>query len=824
MKKKTITIAFALSISLIAASCSLNQTESGEKTIEYREKNVVVWKNEDGQILQKNNYLFVDDNNLESYSSYYIGPTPEKARTPQYTYKFSGWDGKRENDGSVVYTAKYESVLNSYTIRWVNWDGRVLETDYDVPYGTMPSYDSPTPIRDRNDEYTYTFSSWSPSLSMVVDDATYQATYSYETNIYQIALDPAGGTVSWSQNTIVYGSEYNLPTPTKTGYTFDGWYDKDTKVNSSGTWRFGTDKTFIAHWVATKYTITYILNGGTNSSYNPSTYTIENAVTLRNPSKSGYTFDGWYNGDTRVDTIPKGSTGNITLTATWTIISYTITYNLDGGTNSANNPATYTVDTTTITLADPIREGYTFNGWYLNKYGSTYSNKITQIAKGSTGNKTLYAKWTIITYTITYNLDGGQNNPNNPTSYTVEDEIVLYSAQNKPGHSFVGWKKANDYISTISKGTTGNISLTAVWNIESYSVLLTTDETKGSVSGSGVYLYNSTVVVEAVPKSGYKFAGWYVDEEYKVRVSSSERYEFTLSDSSIHLFAKFWTEEEDEVWNINHGVKPSINSSGTTVTFGLYPKNYVSDDNLVTILDNLEYSCQGTDDWYCYNDEFYKKIKVDQDVEWYEDLLNTSYSNYTPRTFDDGVKLTKSSYWFKCEPITWNVFSKDGNKYFLATRDIVDGHSYVKCDESNDYDPRGENPAYETSDMRNWLTTSFFNSAFALNQAPIETTNVDNSSGTYTYDKVFLLSSNEVTSHSSYKIAYTTDFSRANGVNDIRRGTNIHRGCYYTRSYTGRKPDGVYLVNTGGTVGRYYYDDYYSARTDGVRPGITIAI
>ncbi len=144
-----------------------------------------------------------------------------------------------------------------------------------------------------------------------------------------------------------------------------------------------------------KYTIQYNLNGGTNNQSNPTSYNvITNTITLKNPTRKGYTFNGWYSDSaykTKVTQISKGSTGNKTLYAKWTMNKYTIQYNLNGGTNKQSNPKSYNVTTNTITLKNPTRKGYTFNGWYSQ---STYKTKVTQIAKGSTGNKTLYAKWT----------------------------------------------------------------------------------------------------------------------------------------------------------------------------------------------------------------------------------------------------------------------------------------------------------------------------------------------------------------------------------------------------------------------------------------------
>jgi uncharacterized repeat protein (TIGR02543 family) len=119
-------------------------------------------------------------------------------------------------------------------------------------------------------------------------------------------------------------------------------------------------------------------------------------TTSANPTKTGYTFAGW--NPSLPATFPAE---NATYTAQWTANTYTIAYNLNGGKNNTDNPISYTVETKTIILANATRTGYTFDGWYTDE---AFTNAKTQIAKGSTGNITLYAKWTanksIITITL----------------------------------------------------------------------------------------------------------------------------------------------------------------------------------------------------------------------------------------------------------------------------------------------------------------------------------------------------------------------------------------------------------------------------------------
>jgi|GEM_PF-5069152 len=148
---------------------------------------------------------------------------------------------------------------------------------------------------------------------------------------------------------------------------------------------------------AASYTITYELDGGTNSDSNPSSYSAGTAVALASPTKTAFDFAGWYSDSaftTAVTQITASTTGNLTLYAKWTATSYTITYELDSGTNSTSNPAAYTVTTDTITLANPTaaesRTDNVFAGWYSD---SGFTTQVTSIAAGTTGNLTLYAKW-----------------------------------------------------------------------------------------------------------------------------------------------------------------------------------------------------------------------------------------------------------------------------------------------------------------------------------------------------------------------------------------------------------------------------------------------
>ena len=148
-------------------------------------------------------------------------------------------------------------------------------------------------------------------------------------------------------------------------------------------------------------------------------------------------------------------------------VDFTITYTLDGGTNAANNPADYTVETATITLADATKDGYTFEGWYSDA-AFTADNEVTEIATGSTGPKEFFAKFSE-TYNITYNLNGGTNDANNPADYTVETATITLADASKDGYTFEGWYSdaaftADNEVTEIATGSTGDVVLFAKYS------------------------------------------------------------------------------------------------------------------------------------------------------------------------------------------------------------------------------------------------------------------------------------------------------------------------------------------------------------------------
>lgn len=147
----------------------------------------------------------------------------------------------------------------------------------------------------------------------------------------------------------------------KTGYVFGGWYS-DYYLMSSINYIDTANSTTVnayAKFLLQDYNIIYSLNGGTNSSRNPNTYTIETEFTLQEPTKAGANFLGWkLNGVFFKEITIKNMTTDFVVEAVWETLQYNIVYSLNGGTMLYSNPSIYTVDDGEIVLNVPVKEGY----------------------------------------------------------------------------------------------------------------------------------------------------------------------------------------------------------------------------------------------------------------------------------------------------------------------------------------------------------------------------------------------------------------------------------------------------------------------------------
>ena len=292
-----------------------------------------------------------------------------------------------------------------YTITFNPNGGSVSPTTKKVVKG-LKIGELPVPTREG-----YTFDGWytdSESGTKITEDTvptgndTYYAHWSVVVNKYTITFNPNDGEVSPTSKEIDEGAAVGeLPVPTRSGYSFDGWFTlpQDGIRVTEETIPTG-DVTYYAHWtqIINKYTITFNPNGGkvvpTSKEINQGSAIGE----MPTPTWDGHTFDGWFTDQTEGEEVTEETvpTGNDTYYAHWSItptVKYTITLNPGDGTVS---PTSIEVDAGTAIgdIPTPTRTGYTFLGWWTD----LETGEMVDSTYEPTGDMTLYAKWNNFPY------------------------------------------------------------------------------------------------------------------------------------------------------------------------------------------------------------------------------------------------------------------------------------------------------------------------------------------------------------------------------------------------------------------------------------------
>ena len=520
----------------------------------------VTWKNWDGTVLEK------DENVPYGTTPTYDGATPTKAADAQYTYTFKGWSPDVDKvTGDVTYIAVYTSTVNKYTVTWKNEDGTVLKTD-SVEYGAMPEYNSATPTKAADAQYTYTFKGWSPDVDKVTKDATYTAVYTEELRMYTVTWKNWDGTVLETDEKVEYGTlpTYDGETPTKAAdarhtYTFDGWTPDVDKVTKDVTYTAVYTEELRMYTVTWKNWDGTILETDEKVEYGTlPTYDGE-TPTKAADTQYTYNFKGW---TPDVDTV----TGNVTYTAVYdsTVNTYTVTWKNENGDvlETDQNVAYGTVPTyngATPTKAADAQYTYTFKGW-------------TPAVSEVKGNVTYTAVYTASTryYRVTwYEADGTirGNDPRAAYGANIWDMTELYTptpptkaADAQYTYTFDHWvnRETNEAITSASK-VTGDTDLDPVFKQElrMYTITWKNDdgtilETDEKVEYGTVPTYDGETPAKAEEtRYTYSFIGWDKDvTAVSGDVTYTAQFEKTGKNGlSVEDDGTYWLEDGELVLN-----------------------------------------------------------------------------------------------------------------------------------------------------------------------------------------------------------------------------------------------------------------------------------
>lgn len=408
----------------------------------------------------------------------------------------------------LVITAKW--TVNQYTIRFDSVGGTRIPS-FTADYGTeVPCFINP-------EKEGHTFLGWDPEVPATVPAENVTLTAKWEVNKYTITYEfELDALINENATEFTYGVGYTLVDANKPGYIFQGWFDaEDNKVTEIAA-NTAKDVTLYGKFVKEVYTVTFDSNGG--EAVEPIEFTISDKVELPVLERLGYTFLGWFNGETKVEEIAAGTIENLELVAEWEKLVYYIKFSEVGGTDIPN--LTYSIDSGVVDFTSGVvtingneynfaKEGHTFLGWTIGASGfddrkaygpSLALDPVELFTKGVHNDIFAVAKWQINDYTITYVVDGEET----VEKYQYNAAVTAPADPEKVGHTFAGWDVE---VPTTMPGK--DLVINAKFNVNNYVVKLFGTLNIAQPYGSD-YVVRGTV--DPV-KEGYTFVGWDIYKE-----------------------------------------------------------------------------------------------------------------------------------------------------------------------------------------------------------------------------------------------------------------------------------------------------------------------
>ncbi len=375
---------------------------------------------------------------------------------------FDANTGSGEMSNAVIKTDGTENLpQNIYTKEGYAFVGWSTEIDGEVVYTDCAEYTMG--VNESNTLYAV----WTPNENSIIFDAN-------------------GGEGSMDPLVIHTDATANLTANafTKQGYTFVGWSDtKDGYIiyDDSAEYLMGTSSsiTLYAVWGANTNKVILHANNGTTerviaNGESDSDITLpENTFT-----KAGYTFIGWSTTSGGEVVYNDGSSYTMSVSdtdlyAVWSPNANTLIFDANGGQGEMPSMSVKTAVSSALNLCTFTRDGYTFIGWSTDPHGSVAYSDGATYTMGTESQYTLYAVWEIGEYSITYNLNGGENNASNPAVFNMETDTITLSDPKRTGYSFKGWytdSELTETITVIEKGTHENITIWAKWQANTYTI------------------------------------------------------------------------------------------------------------------------------------------------------------------------------------------------------------------------------------------------------------------------------------------------------------------------------------------------------------------
>ncbi|MCQ2387293.1 MAG: leucine-rich repeat protein, partial [Clostridia bacterium] len=477
----------------------------------------------------------------------------------------------------------YRREIRAYSFM-TGLDGKTVYTSGKIEEGTNLSAPAENPIIT-----AYDFIEWQingekvnfPYLVPFGDNVVITAIWT--PHVYSITYALNDGKLITDKNTYTVENNVTFDTPTRDYYDFVEWRIDGVKRTSTN--GYHTDLTVTAIWTPHVYSITYALDGGKLTT-SKNTYTVESNVTFDTPTKDGYEFTGWQINGVDV-TGTNGYHDNLTVTATWGVVGYNITYVLnDNETYPASNTNSkkYNAENN-VTFVNPSRTGYDFVEWQIDGVKKTSTN-------GYYSDITVTAIWTPHVYSITYDLKGGKLTTDK-TTYTVESNAI-FDTPTKDGYDFAEWR-IDGVKKTSTEGFHDNLTATAIWTPHVYSITYVLGDGK-LTTDKNTYTVENNVTFDTPTRDYYEFKEWQING---VKKTSTEGFHENLTVTAI------WTPYVYSITYVLDGGKLTTSKNTYTV------ENHVTFDT-------------PTKDWYDFIEWRIDGVKKTSTEGFHENLTVTA--------------------------------------------------------------------------------------------------------------------------------------------------------------------------------------------------------
>ena len=539
-----------------------------------------------------------------------------KANEERHNFTSTVTDPTYEEGGYTTYTCStcgYSYADNKtdplfITITRKNYDGTILEVDNNVSYGTTPTYEGATPIKESDGRYKYTFAGWTPEVVIATKDATYTAVFSEEKITYTIDFDLNGGASSSYKGLIevaTFSKDIFFFDCVKEDWQFRGWEYSgekifDEKGNQLKNVTLVDKMIFKAIYSQTvKLDITTNMpEAGTitgEGEYPYNTY-----VDVSVAPNQGYKFVGWYYQNTLLSNEEAYKymmwDKDVTIEARFGKEDFNLriyTNNEDYGLvlwkfNSVVNEykpeyAGLQEHDSEVTIAAYSKSDVRFLGWYDENNNLVTTNAVYTFIMPNY-DYTLEAKWNY--FTINYNLNGGTNDPNNPNHYSIDDGIINLQDPTKEGYEFVAWKYNDEIIDAIDVNLVQDITLKAIWSPYEYEIK-EDDNGKYAVIIGYDYWITDAIIPENIILSG---------EEIPVKEISQTAFKGNQKVKSITVSNKVTTIDEYTFAGCTALESIYIPDSVTTIGSSAFEgctslTSIYIPNSVTTIEDNAFYEC-----------------------------------------------------------------------------------------------------------------------------------------------------------------------------------------------------------------------------------------